>query len=107
CEEVRKNILLSVGAASAEEQRTQWVRDAAAEIYDHIRGGKGYSNFSIEQSILLYFRAATPSAPASAKVYSHNVICNGDRRKPPGTKGISCCCFNSSDWRFGYIAGLI
>ena len=28
------------------------------------------------------------------KVYSHSIVCSGDRRKPPGTPNSCCCCLN-------------
>ena len=28
------------------------------------------------------------------KTYEHSPVCNGDRRKPPGTPGTSCSCRN-------------
>lgn len=34
---------------------------------------------------------------APPKRYNHDLCCSGDRRKPPGTYGICCCCKIVSD----------
>jgi hypothetical protein len=36
-----------------------------------------------------------PSAPSERREYKHWPWCNGDRTKPAGDPGCSCCCFNS------------
>ena len=44
------------------------------------------------------WRLTLEGKPQANGEYAHLVYCSGDRRSPPGTRGISCCCRPCGTW---------